>query len=72
MFEDVFLIRGLQMRLPGDADRSVICPSFGTNTRTALWQQTLRKRLVDFCFSELCRDFNGLIFLHTSPTWEWN
>lgn len=49
------------MRLPDVANRSVICQSFGTNTKNALCQQILRKRLVNSCFPELGRDFNGLL-----------
>lgn len=61
MCEDVPLIRGLQMGLTDVANRSVICQSFGTNPRSALCQQILRKSLASSSSAELGRGCSGLL-----------
>lgn len=61
MCEDVSLIKGLQMGLTDVANRSVICQSFGTNTRSALCQQILRSSLASSCSPARGRDSGGLL-----------
>lgn len=61
VFKDVSCIRSLQMTLSDVAYRSVLCQSVGTNTRSALCQHIVSKRLVNSHFPQLGKDFNGLL-----------